>query len=993
MRRTTLVSALWCVLLAAGLAGAGNLFTDTFDRPDSTDIDASTEGMSGTVSTAYMEVFEGSGAASSIQILNNQLQVAVGNGMSNLYLNHNFLESRKFSISLDVIELNSVTSDIARRFAGFGLGMTLDEANNVGDVGTSDTTMVHPDADTEGVTDFFLTLSLDGFLRVSSNGQIVGAYDTGQVTGTIMAQFEVSGFNAGDAVAYTIYFDGVEIAGLNGSFAWDNTDTSYVGISCRTSGYTIVDNLVIRSTDSTAIFPDPENGAEDLTYNEEVLSWEPGGDNVVSHDVYLGTAFADVNNADRNNPLGVLVSQGQDANSYDPGVLDFGATYYWRVDEVLDPAGGTITKGDIWSFRVEPEALAAGGVVATSNLTATTDQVLENIVDGSGLDADGLHSTDTTAMWAATKDENVVPYVQFELDQVRKLHEMRVWNQNSAFESLIGIGVKDATIEYSVDGIDWTVLGDVQLAQGPGTSSYAANSMVDMEGVAAKYVRLTVNSTWIEGAAQVGLSEVRLMYTPTVARTPEPVDGDTDVSVDRWLDWHPGRDAATHDVYLSTDADAVLDGTALIASVTESQCDPGGLDLNSMYYWKVNEVNEAEAVAVWEGDLWSFSTQESILIDDFEIYTDDSDAGKAIWQSWVDGIDDEAMGGSQVGHSQTPFAESTIVQAGSQSMPFYFSNTEYSYSQATHTFDNAQDWTAHNIQSLVLYLYGDPANSGGDLYVAINDTKIYYDSVSDVLQRLQWVCWPIDLASTGADLANVTSLSIGIEGAGASGMFFVDTVRLYAGATTKIQPTMPSDSDANLAAYYAFDGGVTDSTGAYNATVTGSPEYEAGHVGQAIGLNGVNDTVVNSFAAETLWPAGSVSLWTKAAALAQPNYASVFNNNSSNLDFQIDVDGTDPGNYRYHGSVDVTLGAVTTEWTHLAISCDGTRTKFYFNGLYVDKADIADTNFGQIAFGVNRAGDVYFNGLIDEARLYNRALSDGEVAALADVTESILELF
>ena len=53
------------------------------------------------------------------------------------------------------------------------------------------------------------------------------------------------------------------------------------------------------------------------------------------HDVYLGTTFADVNAAGRTNPKGVLVSQAQDGTTYDSAsLLDFGKTYYWRVDEV-----------------------------------------------------------------------------------------------------------------------------------------------------------------------------------------------------------------------------------------------------------------------------------------------------------------------------------------------------------------------------------------------------------------------------------------------------------------------------------------------------------------------------------------------------------------------------------------------------------------------------------------------------------------------------------
>ena len=47
-----------------------------------------------------------------------------------------------------------------------------------------------------------------------------------------------------------------------------------------------------------------------------MLGWTPGK-NAQTHDVYLGTVFADVNNADRSTPPGLLVSRDQDANMYD----------------------------------------------------------------------------------------------------------------------------------------------------------------------------------------------------------------------------------------------------------------------------------------------------------------------------------------------------------------------------------------------------------------------------------------------------------------------------------------------------------------------------------------------------------------------------------------------------------------------------------------------------------------------------------------------------
>ena len=84
--------------------------------------------------------------------------------------------------------------------------------------------------------------------------------------------------------------------------------------------------------------------------------------------MYFGAVFEDVNDASRANPVGVLVSRGQTAAAYDPpGVLDFGTTYYWRVDEVNAAPDSTIYRGQVWSFTTEPFAYPIEGVIATSN--------------------------------------------------------------------------------------------------------------------------------------------------------------------------------------------------------------------------------------------------------------------------------------------------------------------------------------------------------------------------------------------------------------------------------------------------------------------------------------------------------------------------------------------------------------------------------------------------------------------------------------------------
>jgi glucuronoarabinoxylan endo-1,4-beta-xylanase len=99
--------------------------------------------------------------------------------------------------------------------------------------------------------------------------------------------------------------------------------------------------------------PQPGDGAKDIPA-DVILRWKTGA-GAEKHDVYFGTDEAKVTDANRSNPLGVLISENQDSNSYDPygtgGFLKIGTYYYWRIDEVnTTPEPQTITKGDIWSF-------------------------------------------------------------------------------------------------------------------------------------------------------------------------------------------------------------------------------------------------------------------------------------------------------------------------------------------------------------------------------------------------------------------------------------------------------------------------------------------------------------------------------------------------------------------------------------------------------------------------------------------------------------------
>jgi hypothetical protein len=87
------------------------------------------------------------------------------------------------------------------------------------------------------------------------------------------------------------------------------------------------------------------------------LSWGPG-DYAVSHDLYFGINFDDVNNGNENTFVGNTMSTFQVVGFPGfpaPDGLQFGTTYYWRVDEVNELHPDSPWKGDLWSFTVPPQ--------------------------------------------------------------------------------------------------------------------------------------------------------------------------------------------------------------------------------------------------------------------------------------------------------------------------------------------------------------------------------------------------------------------------------------------------------------------------------------------------------------------------------------------------------------------------------------------------------------------------------------------------------------
>ena len=758
------------------------------------------------------------------------------------------------------------------------------------------------------------------------------------------------------------------------------------------------------STIASPIALSPTNAATDVDARV-VFRWLPGEGSaaVNGHKLFLSNNLADVRDGLAAAEIGVLSDPAFDAMTL-PAALEYDTTYYWRVDEAA-VSGGPFNPGPVWSFTVEPVAIPLAGdrIMATASSANSANEGPENTVNGSGLDPNDFHSAELADMWLSAATAAGPAWIQHEFDKVIKLHQMLVWNHNTPLEPAIGFGIKEATIEYSIDGATWSTLGTTrEFVRAPGAAGHAADTTIDFGGAAAKYVKITPNTNWGGIVTQYGLSEVRFMEIPVRAREPKPTSGSTGLDVDNvTLGWRAGRDATEHSVYLSTDEQAVTNGTVPAVNVPGTSYDARALDLGQTYFWKIVEVNPAAEPSAWEGDLWNFATQEFLSVDDFESYNDIA-AGEAgsnlVYMTWLDGYG-TTTNGSAIGYTVPfePTMETGIVHSGVQSVPITYNNTVAASSEVTVNPANlaiGSDWSGHSAKGLTLWFYGDPCNAAAQMYVKVNGSKVPYDSDAENLLRKPWQLWYVDLANfTGADLGNVTELAIGFEGG--QGTVLFDDIALSGRDRQLATPVEPAP--ANLVAHYAFEGNVNDSTGAHSGTVAGAPQFVPGKAGQAIKLDGARDFVQIESTFDL--PAYSVALWFRVdGGTGNRDLLSMYNASGGHGIF---LEMTGAGQLRFlhrfpfgtSGGTSIYSGTYDDGgWYHAVIVKSAETMMLYVNGLLVGTASDG-TQFDQpltmLAMGVLRHDSLsrYFPGALDEVYIYDRVLSEGEIAWLAGRTK------
>jgi len=104
-----------------------------------------------------------------------------------------------------------------------------------------------------------------------------------------------------------------------------------------------------------------------------------------------------------------------------------------------------------------------------------------------------------------------------------------------------------------------------------------------------------------------------LLVQPAVAWNPSPADGVPYVLPEQDLSWNAGMNVLFHTVYFGESFDEVNDATTGGMMLAETTYDPGALNAETTYYWRVDEFAGMGTIT---GDVWSFTTVPEMAVAD-----------------------------------------------------------------------------------------------------------------------------------------------------------------------------------------------------------------------------------------------------------------------------------------------------------------------------------------------------------------------------------------
>jgi hypothetical protein len=201
-----------------------------------------------------------------------------------------------------------------------------------------------------------------------------------------------------------------------------------------------------------------------------------------------------------------------------------------------------------------------------------------------------------------------------------------------------------------------------------------------------------------------------------------------------------------------------------------------------------------------------------------------------------------------------------------------------------------------------------------------------------------------------------------------------------------------NDLDQGLVAYWPFDEGegdiIFDETNNGNDTVLYGPEWAEGKRGFALRFDGVDDTVAIAHSA-SLMPTDAITLaaWVKIEGPAQEHYG-IIGKGGYRSGYRLLIHGTNKKVvFQLTGEKGYSVWSSTAipddQWHFIVATYDGSKMKLYIDGIKdpseKERPGPLDVNTSSVLIGKPQYA---FNGLIDEVRIYSRALSEEEIKEL-----------
>jgi len=529
----------------------------------------------------------------------------------------------------------------------------------------------------------------------------------------------------------------------------------------------------------TAYQPVPADSAKYQSVDVD-LAWT-AGQNAFQHEIYFSTNRDDVANAAAAAAKGSL-----NVTTLELPPLTMETTYYWRVDEI--DATGTKRPGDVWSFTTTIPGLgfAKRELWMNSNSgTTIADIYADARYPGSPTDVnDKMPNFESPAdiadnyigklsawlhvpvagkytFWVAADDQAQL-FLGPDPDSAVVIASVATWTSAQQWDKEGSQKSKPITLEAGRYYL--MALWKDGTGGDSGSAAWQGAGIPNRELIAGSYL-MPFEALWAYG--------------------PRPRNNDVNTPQILELKWNAGTKATAHQIYFSDDPNAVANGTASRGqqALEDTTFDPGPLEFGKTYYWRVDEINPAEADSPWVGAVWKFTTANYIVVDDFESYVDDVEG--RIFQTWIDGwgYTEPAPGnpgngtGATVGYINPPFAERTTVRGGRQSMPLAYDNSAQPYySEAERTWASPQNWTLNGMNTLSLQVRGYPVvtsvavtETGGKMTLT-GDGRDIWDASDDFVYAFK------SLNGDATIVARVTNLGTGTNTWAKAGVMIRDSL-------------------------------------------------------------------------------------------------------------------------------------------------------------------------------------------------------------------------